>query len=228
MRKLYYVISGIFLGLTPFLVSSIIAIAFYASFPNWIGIAICCVLAVISGWIGVKIFKRTQITGPIEVMTVIRASPDLDNLKQEPGSETKRRDPKELAELISRNENLLRGGAFRIYGDWFGEPYDNFHEFESAQFSPGSNLLTLNFRDGEKLEIYQPSIIFEARTFLKIQNAKRIRLSFLNYNPEQNKEIPYYLDYQKEENKIVTDTNVDWYKPVFYTSLGDPALMIYG
>lgn len=32
-------------------------------------------------------------------------------------------------------------------------------------------------------------------------------------------------DSKKENNRIVTDSNVDWYKPVFDVSLGSPALI---
>jgi hypothetical protein len=116
----------------------------------------------------------------------------------------------------------------RIYGDWFGKPYDNYHELKSAEFDSQLKRLTLVFNEGEKLEIYNPKHIFEASTFLKIVNSDRIKLTWFYYGKTQAKENQYYLDYELNDKKISTETNVDWYKPIFDVSLGEPSLMIYG
>ena len=56
-------------------------------------------------------------------MAAKNASPELDNLKLSPNSSTKERTPEELILLISENQNLLKGGTFRIYNDWLGIIY---------------------------------------------------------------------------------------------------------
>ncbi|GAB3668456.1 hypothetical protein GCM10028791_43840 [Echinicola sediminis] len=182
----------------------------------------------LSIWLGLKIFKRVQIIGPIEFITAVHALPDLDNLEPTKDSATKRRSPEEIVQLLKNNDNLFHGGSFRIFGDWFGKPHDNYHQIISANFEERLNKLTLNFKEGEKLEIYNPRHIFEASTFLKIVQADRIKLTWFYYGNTMTTENRYFLDYKLIDKKIMTETNVDWYKPIFDVSLGAPVLMIYG
>ncbi|NHN24853.1 hypothetical protein FIA58_004105 [Flavobacterium jejuense] len=228
MRKAINSITGFIIGLAPLAGTTIIGIAIYASLPNTIGLIIVGFLVVSSLWLGLKMFKRVQIVGPIEFMTSVHASPDLDNLEPTNDSETKRRNPEEIVERIKNNDHLFKGGTFRIYGDWFGKPYDNYHELKYAEFDKQLNRLTLVFKENERLEIYNPRHIFEASTFLKVVNADRITLTWFYLGKTHVKENQYYLDYKRNNNKIVTQTDVDWYKPTFDVSLGEPALIIYG
>jgi len=228
LRQIINIVTGFIFGLAPLALATIIGIAIYASLPNTTGIIILGLLGVLSFWLGLKIFKRVQIVGPIEFMTAVHASPDLDNLEPTKDSETKRRNPEELVDLLSNKENLFKGGTFRIFGDWFGQPYDNYHEIESAEFDSQLKRLTLSFKEGEKLEIYNPRYIFEASSFLKVVNADRIKLTWFYYGKSQAKKPQYFLDYKLNDKKITTDTDVDWYKPIFDVSLGYPALIIFG
>jgi len=227
MRQIINIITGFIFGLAPLAGAAIVGITIYVPLPNVTGLIICGLLGVLSLWLGLKIFKKIQIVGPIEFMTAIHASPDLDNLKPTKDSETKRRSPEEYVELIANKDNLFKGGTFRIFGDWFGKPYDNYHEIESAEFDKQLKLLTLNFNEGEKLEIYNPRHILEASTFLKVIKADRIKLTWFYYGKPQTKENQYFLDYTLNDNTITTNTDVDWYKPIFDVSLGDPTLMVY-
>lgn len=145
----------------------IIGFAIYVSLPNFTGILILVVIGILAIWLGLKIFKRVQIVGIIEFITAAHASSDLDNLELTSDSETKRRKPEELVELLAKEKKLFKGGSFRIYGDWFGKPYDNYHKIESGQFDIQSNLMTLTFNEGVKLEIYNPKHIFESTSFFK-------------------------------------------------------------
>ncbi|MEO1010533.1 MAG: hypothetical protein AAFX53_04455 [Bacteroidota bacterium] len=228
MRQVINIISGFIFGIAPMAGATIIGIAVYASLPNTVGIIILVLLGVLSLWLGLKIFKRVQIVGPIEFMTAVHASPDLDNLQPTKDSETKRRSPEEIVRLLENKKTLFKGGTFRIFGDWFGKPYDNYHEIESADFCNQLKCLTLNFKGGEQLEVYNPEHIFEASSFLKIIKADRIKLTWFYFGKPQTKNNQYFLDYSLKDKKITTETNVDWYKPLFDVSLGEPALMIYG
>lgn len=166
--------------------------------------------------------------GPIEFLTAVHASPDLDNLEPTEGSKTKRRSPEEIVRLLKTNDHLFQGGSFRIFGDWFGQPHENNHEIFSADYDEQLNKLTLNFKEGEKLEIYNPKHIFEASTFLKILQADRVKLTWIEYSKTQTTENQHFIDYNLTAKKITTETNVDLYKPIHDVSLGDPALVIYG
>ena len=88
--------------------------------------------------------------------------------------------------------------------------------------------MTLKFNQGEELQIHNPKHIQEATTFLKIMDADEIKLTWYYYGKSKAQENLYFLNYRKGNKRISTDTNVDWYKPVFDVALGSPALIIYG
>lgn len=222
MRRITNIITGFIFALAPFLGVTTLGFFFYTSFPHTIGVIIFGILVILSIWIGLNIFKKVQIIGPFEFLTAIHASPELDHLEPTKESETKRRNSEEIVERLKNNENLFNGGAIRIYGDWIGKPYENFHNLKTAEFNNELNLLTLFFEENEKLEIYNPRNIFEAITFFKVIDADRIKFTWYNGKNQ------YFYDYKPSNNKILTETNADEDKPLFDVSLGEPALMIYG
>lgn len=228
MRQIVNVVSGILFGLAPLVGSAIIGLVLYDSYPGTIAVIIDVLIGIGAIWIGLDIFKKVKAVGPIEFMSNINSSPELDHLQPEPNSETKRRQPLELVQLMAKKEHLFKGGSMRIYGDWFGEPYSSSHEFEQAQFDKTLNLLTLAFKNGEKLEIHHPTGIFEASTFLKVLDASRIKKTWPSDEKADKHQGSYYLDYKKESKTINTDTNVERKHHTFNVSLGEPALMIFG
>jgi hypothetical protein len=216
------------LGIAPIALAAFLGLFFYSAFPNILGLLVISTALLLAIWLGVSIFKQTQKVGIMEFISAVHASPEADNLEPEPDGETKRRAPAQLADLINRNENLLKHGSLRIYGDWFGNPFERKHTITRAKLNQDSNILTLIFSRGEKLEIFNPMHILEASTFLKIIDAERVKLSFYNLESPESEKISFFLDYRKENKKIATNTNVDWYKPKFDVSLSAPALMIFG
>ncbi|MFN5784806.1 MAG: hypothetical protein ACK457_02495 [Flavobacteriia bacterium] len=96
MRQAVNIVTGFIFGLAPIAGATLIGIAIYASFPNTTGIIIIGILGILSIWLGLRIFRRVQIVGPIEFITAVHASPDLDNLEPIKDSETKRRSPEEI------------------------------------------------------------------------------------------------------------------------------------
>jgi len=228
MNKIANIIFGILFGIAPLLGVGFIGLLIYYYEPSPIGFTIIGVLGLLSVWIGIKIFKKVQIVGPLEFMTTVHASPELDNLKLDSNSDTKERQPEELVSLIENDENLFKGGTIRIFGDWFGKPYDNYHKIDNAEYDNDKKVLILNFGDKERLEIYNPCHIFEVSTFLKIVKADRVRLNWYYFGKEKKKENLYFIDYLIKNKKIETKTNVDWYEPNFDVSINDSALIIYG
>ncbi|WMJ74231.1 hypothetical protein RCC89_13795 [Cytophagaceae bacterium ABcell3] len=159
-------------------------------------------------------------------MTALHATPDLDHLEPTSNSETKRRRPCELVELIEDSKNLCKGGSLRLYGSWFGKHYDNCHKIETAHYYKRLNIVTLNFKGGLNLKVYNPEHIFEASTFLKVVHADRVKLSWINDKKNINPRN-YYIDYTRKNNKIRTETNLSCRKPTCDISLNAPALIIY-
>lgn len=227
MKKVAYTFFGLLYGFLPMVVALVLGLVFYQSFPNIIGISITVALCISAFVVGRFIFKRVLINGPVDFMSNIHASSDLDNLEPLEYEGTKRRQPKELVSLIKSNDNLFKGGTLCFFGDWLGERYKNNHRIIDASFDELENMLVIFFDNNQSLEIQKPKHIFEASTFLKILKADSLKFTLEHDTLKLDNFDNFFLFYKKEENKISTYSNVSWYTPLFDVSLGEPALMIF-
>ena len=181
MRSIINILVGFLYSLAPISLAAVLSLFIYNELPNYIGIIIISILGVFSIWLGIKIFNKIQVVGPIEFISAVSASPDMDNLEPTANSSTKRRHPKELVDLIKQKNNLLKGGSFRIFGDWYGKPYDNLHIIKNANFDSNESKLTIEFEGQEILEIFNPKHIFE-----NIHNSKTSKHIFENFQKSKN------------------------------------------
>lgn len=118
----------------------------------------------------------------------------------------------------------FKGGSLRIFGDWFGRPYDNFHTPKTFSFV--DNILVVTFNDDETLTVWNPAYVkIEEHTF-KIEEASRVRWEWFYYGRPKTEENRFFLNYVKGQSEIHADTNVNWYSPRFHTSLNEPAVII--
>lgn len=216
------------MALTPLMLAIIFGILTYASFPNAMGAILFTALIILSVWLGVIIFKTVANTPLVEIITSNHATPGLDNLELDSSSETKKRQPDEYAKLVRTNEHLCKVGSIRIYGDWFGKPYTNHHKITTAEYQEEDKKLTIHFDDDERIEVYNPMIIFESTAFLKITHADLVRWSWYAYRKSRTEDNMGQLEYTKENKVITTKTWPTNLSRKFDTSLSAPALMIYG
>nr|WP_294564259.1 hypothetical protein [uncultured Rhodopila sp.] len=98
-----------------------------------------------------------------------------------------------LANCLSRQLPRVKRGALRIWGEWFGRPYDNIHTIIAA-VARGDTLI-LSFDQGETLTIENPGkAAFDQNTF-QIGVASRVRWEWFYYGRERLPENLQYLDY---------------------------------
>ena len=84
-----------------------------------------------------------------------------------------------IADQIQRALPNLKSGTLRMFGDWFGKPWDNFHTLVSAEAE--GNCLVLTFDAGETLRVWDPAgFEGDAATF-RIQRASRVRWQWYYY-----------------------------------------------
>lgn len=222
MKHALNTIASFLIGITPFIAILGLGTFTYSSYPNILVIATTVILAILAVKLGITIYKKAQKVGAMELIFYPASSPDLDNLDPEPTSNTVKREAKELVDLINKKKNLFKRGSIRIYGDWLGKAYSEEHTIVAASFDDKLDLLTLDFKNGKKLEVYEPKNIFESPSFLKIVDANRVKLFKQNY---VNKNV-YYLDYKKESKNINIDTNLESSAYDNDPSVGKQALMI--
>jgi hypothetical protein len=60
----------------------------------------------------------------------------------------------EIAERIASALPDLKRGTLRMFGDWFGRPWDNLHTIVAAEAE--ENCLILHFDEGETLRVWEP------------------------------------------------------------------------
>ncbi len=129
---------------------------------------------------------------------------------------------KEIADHIKLHLGHLKSGTLRIFGDWFGGPYDNIHVIADADSE--ADCLIIRFDHGEELRVWEPADgKIDVSTFV-IAKAKRVRWEWYFYGRPQVPENRYFLDYLPAGEKINANTNVDWYNPPFNTSADSPAV----
>ncbi|MGQ7870151.1 hypothetical protein [Sunxiuqinia sp. sy24] len=227
MRKLINFIAGILAGIAPLIIAGILGVLIYNELQSLTGIIICIIMGLLAVWSAILIFKKIQRNGIFDFMTVIVASPDLDNLKPTEGSKTKERTPKELAELNHKGQNLFKSGTLKIFGDWHGEPYQESLDILRIDYDESTKQMEIQFSEDTKILIEEPDHILESPSLLKILSAKKIKLEFQHKKKNSTEEGNYFKTYMVTKNKIETATNMDWVKQKIDASIGQDALIIF-
>ncbi|MDO3695944.1 hypothetical protein QVZ41_13920 [Wenyingzhuangia sp. chi5] len=131
------------------------------------------------------------------------------------------------SELEKEFKNLdFTGGTLRFWGNWFGRPMDNFHVVKNIEFIESTERIILSLDDSQKITIIKPRNISITNKELNIEEAENIRFEwsyFIN-----KKKVTKFQSYQKLENKIKFDTNIDSSKKYIKCTINKPALSIIG
>lgn len=105
---------------------------------------------------------------------------------------------KELTKTINSLEEKP-GGALRFFGEWFGRPYDNYHQILQCFFK--DRILDIKFETGEAIKIWNPSnIIFNNRE-LVIKYSTCVEFLRYDYGKRQTKE--YLIIDRYSVNEII-------------------------
>ncbi|WP_319503667.1 hypothetical protein [uncultured Draconibacterium sp.] len=227
MKKLINLITGIIAGIFPLVVAGIFSVFIYNELQNVFGIIIGVLLALTAIWIGIQIFKKIQQNGIVDFMAVVTASSDLDNLEPSANSNTKKRTAKELAELNHKNENIFKEGTLKIFGDWHGEPYQNSLKIMRIDYNEELKQMEIQFSENTRIVIDEPDQILESPSVLKILSAKNIKLEFQHIKNGSTEEASYFKNYKVVNNRVQTESNLDWIKHKIDTAIGQDALIIF-
>lgn len=116
----------------------------------------------------------------------------------------------------------VKGGTLRIWGDWFGRPYDNHHRIREATVD--GDAVTIGFDQDETLTVWRPfGCAIDAVRF-RIVEAERVRWEWFSYGCPREGATRYFLDYLRQGRVIRGETNVDWFAPAFRTDPAMPAV----
>ena len=102
----------------------------------------------------------------------------------------------------------VRSGSLRIWGEWFGRPYDNVHSVIAAHLEGCA--LRLDFSEGEVLLVWQPNDVVADERAFKIIAAGRVRWTWYDYGLPRIEENRYYIDYEHTAGAIIVSSNANW------------------
>lgn len=112
-------------------------------------------------------------------------------------------------ELYKIFDNFM-GGSICIFGHWFGRPGDNYHRPKGFLYE--DNIFKIIFDGDEILTIHDPKKIGIKKTSLIIEKASHVIFEWFYYGRPKLKENKFFHDYKYISNKIIYESNADWYK----------------
>ncbi|WP_158928068.1 hypothetical protein [Acidisphaera sp. S103] len=129
-----------------------------------------------------------------------------------------------FANRLSRQLPHVKRGTLRIWGEWFGRPYDNIHTIIAA-VARGDTLI-LSFDQGETLTIESPGkATFDQYTF-RINVASRVHWEWFYYGRERLPENLQYLDYVLGPEGSTLNTNWRFRRPPNQPPAGPAAELV--
>lgn len=227
MNKPINFLTGILAGLAPLAIAGLFGVLVYNELPNGAGIFIGLLFALLAIWLGFEIFQKVQRVGIVDFMSVVAASPDLDNLDPTTDSKTRQLTPGQLASLVRKDRHVCRGGTLKVFGDWHGRPYRNFLEIRQINYDKRQKQMLISFSKNTRLIIDEPDHILESPSVLKILSAKGARVEFWHQKEHAPVERSYFKNYRVSGNRLETDTNIDWVEQKMDAVIGQDALIIF-
>ncbi len=214
-------IAALFFGLIAFIGLVVIGYFFYDTFSGFWGVLASLIIILLGLYVGYDVFITVKRRGVAEFSSRIHASPELNNLDPHPDSKTKKLSIDEFMNKYKNSDNHFLGGRIKIWGDFKSRELDSFNKIEKIEYLDTQRII-ITFDSGNKLTVWNPKIIFQAPTFLKILNSNRIKWEWVDTKTGKK----HFFDYRLINDKIVTETNSDWKSYEIDTLLSHPALLL--
>lgn len=130
-----------------------------------------------------------------------------------------------LGSEINRALPSVKSGTLCFFGEWFGRPYDNWHEIATA--SAAGDELIIRFNQDETLTIWNPANAKISEEYFDIVSASRVRWEWFLYGREKTNENLRFEDFLVADGVIAVTHNIDWYTPDFKPTSDKSAVRIF-
>ncbi|AHM59279.1 hypothetical protein D770_05060 [Flammeovirgaceae bacterium 311] len=210
------------MGILASFAIGILGLLIYDKNRGFVGILITALVGLLAIYVGYQVYKTARRRGILEFSAAVHTSPDMDNLEPSGNSEVRRVNIREYVGFVNNGEDLFKGGYLRIWGDWKGRDLEQIHSIKEARYVNSENLFQIIFQDESQVSVWNPQIITESPTYLKILKAGKVRWEWKSSNHSDKS----YYDYFRENKRIRTETNTDWKDDPIDVLLGEPALLI--
>jgi hypothetical protein len=113
-------------------------------------------------------------------------------------------------------------GTLRIWGQWFGRPYDNLHiPIAYTAFDEG---LRFVFNEDEVLTIWKPQFLVLNEAKFEISKAVRVRWEWYWYGGPKTASNLKYLDYAQSVDRAELSSNADYLVSPQMVNISGPAV----
>lgn len=214
-------LAALWYSVIPFGILSAIGALAYFTFEGFTGILVGLLFITLACLSGFYVFKTVIQVGVIKFMSTNASSPDLDNLKAIPSDSYQSMKIEKLVESFKQEPADFNGGNVKIWGDWQGRDLEKINEINAIEYEEEGNILTISFKNGNKLLITNPDLIIAGKTYLKIIKAEKIEWQWETILADFK-----FTTYTPNEKKIETKSNTKWSSLRTFLSIGEPALMI--
>jgi hypothetical protein len=124
--------------------------------------------------------------------------------------------PESIAKQINAALPDVKAGSLRMWSEWFGRPYDNFHSIKRCA-AVGSTL-TVEFDGGETLTVENAEGLTISETAFSIRSASAVRWEWFYYGRSHVADNRYFYQFVRMGSLVEAQSNVDWYSPNFAPS----------
>ena len=112
---------------------------------------------------------------------------------------------KNICNEIAKQLPKIKRGSLRIFGVWFGRPYDNVHTIVEIQDDGG--VMKLRFDQCETLYVYNPDGVDANSVAFRIRSADRVRFEWVPYGSRNANATQNFIDFQKSDDGVFIKTN---------------------
>jgi hypothetical protein len=113
-------------------------------------------------------------------------------------------------------------GTLRIWGEWFGRPYDNVHvPISYSTFDEG---LRFVFNEDEMLTIWKPELVVMTALKFEVSNAARVRWEWYWYGSPKTASNLKYLDYSRSGERADLTSNAHQADRSQWVTIKSPAV----
>ena len=218
--KLLRTIIALFYGVLTFIGIGFIGASVLSDYRGIIGIIIGSAILLFGIYAAYKVYRLTVRRGVMEILAQGTSGSDLDNPMATNETNFREITPSVLSENFKTGNNKFESGRLRIWGDWQGRKLDEKQTAQRIEYDEHLEMLEIFFSSYCRLQIFKPSQIFEANSYLKILKAKKI--VWKTYTSEKE----FLYEYERTESNVAFKTNSDWKMDKYDISLREAALFI--
>jgi len=116
----------------------------------------------------------------------------------------------------------VKAGALCFWGEWFGRPYDNFHQIVSCEAE--GEALKLHFSENDTLFVWSPRGLNADQKTFRISDAAKVRWEWFYYGRPKTQDNRYFMEFIRGGNAITATSNINWYTPNLQPNQNAPAV----